>query len=653
MDPDVAQLMREERLLEAAQLAGERGDARAASAIYERACDWHRAAVEALRAGDAARALRLGAHAGDEEASEEAIALLARNPPLAKNAAAELSARGQHRWAARLLERSGEHVDAARAWDRAGDALRAAALLERAGEEVGAERVLQAALRRDPEAFDVAVGLGALLARFGNWEATIRVLQRVPPRAPERPEALLYLRHALVQLGLTHAATCASAELAALRPAESAPPQGGLREPPRPTARASPRQARLFGRYDLVREIASSANARVLECVDVVRIERVAVKMFVGAGTSGGGRDALARFEREARAVKALDHPNVVPVRDVIAEPPAIILAWMEGGTLERMLAAPAPIVPGRAVEIACAVLSALGAAHRLGILHRDVKPANVLFDDAGGARLGDFGVAHFGDVSTTATAGIFGTLAYMSPEQREGRPAGVRSDVFSVGVMLREMLTGERPTPEGAVGRPPSHAHRDLDARHDAVVDRMTARDPRQRPVDAIEAREMLAGLSWPSTTRAHGIKPRFEPPSKAVASDDRVETLADGSLVDRWTGRKVERLSLTQRALARARAFALADHEGLQTVWRVDVAEGAIWLESLDAPALDRPLSHRERARLESALEALHAAGAVHGRVDAQHVVVGPAGVVLRFHPEHDPTSTPDRDRLALARL
>jgi serine/threonine-protein kinase len=652
MDPEVAQLVREERLLEAARLASQRGDARSASLIYERACEWQSAAVEAIRAGDAARALRLAAHAGDEVTSEEAVARLAQSPRAAKNAAADLSGRGQHRWAALLLERCGEQVEAARAWEQAGDALRASALLGRVGQTADAERVLQAALRRDPEAFRVAVALGALLASFGNWEAAVRVLQRVPDGAPERPDALYYLRQALTELGFLHAAAFASTQLAALQqPATAYAGRDPRKEPagsPPP-----PHRARLFGRYDLVREVASSAHARVLECLDLLRGDRVAIKMFVGSGAFGSGRDALARFEREARAIKALNHPNVVPMRDVLAEPPAIVLLWMPGGTLERLLAAPAPIVPARAVEIASAVLSALGAAHRLGILHRDVKPANVFFDEAGGARLGDFGVAHFGDVSTTATAGVFGTFAYMSPEQREGRPASVRSDVFAVGVMLREMLTGERPAPDGTANASPSDAHPELDPRHDAAVQRMTARDADQRPVDAFEAREMLAALSWPSTTRRQALQPRLEQRSSGIASDHRLETLPDGSLLDRWTGRKVEPLPLSEQALARARAFALADHQGLQTVWRVDGTDRAIWLEPLDAPVLDRPLTLRERARLESALEALHAAGAVHGHVDAQYVVMAPAGVVLRFPAEQDPTATSDRDRRALAKM
>src|SRR6185369_11871861 len=125
--------------------------------------------------------------------------------------------------------------------------------------------------------------------------------------------------------------------------------------------------------YETVREIAATPHARVLEAEDRVTGERVAVKLL--AGLSGQeGRDALFRFEREARALAQLRHPNVVPLRAYHPEGPAIVLAWMSGGTLVDRLRGQ-PMAPARAVEIACALLSALGEAHRLGILHRDVKP--------------------------------------------------------------------------------------------------------------------------------------------------------------------------------------------------------------------------------------------------------------------------------------
>jgi serine/threonine-protein kinase len=650
VDPDIAQLVKEERLREAAALASARGDAHLASRLYERACDWASASTEALVAGDAVRALELAAEAGDEVVADRATAAVVVQPErTAAAVAARLAQRGHNRRAAIVLETVGRRLEAAPLWERAGDPLRAAALLEASGDPAGAARVLETAQRRTPDAWAVSTALGALLARFGKYEAAVRALQRVPAEAPERREALAHLVPALERLQLERAAADAAAELAACG---GAPERDDRRRPdePRATAVVTPR---IFGRYDVVRDVASSPSARVLECIDIVRGERVAVKVFAAwDARSGTGRDALARFEREVRTMRALDHPSIVPMREYVPEGPAIVLGWMAGGTLEKILATAGALAPARAVEIAVAVLAALGEGHRLGILHRDVKPANVLFDEAGGAHLSDFGVAHLGDVSATATAGVFGTLAYMSPEQRAGRPATLRSDLFAVGVLLREMLTGERPVAERTPSVRPSDAHRQLSAQHDAAVLRLAMEDPAERPADAFEARSSLVSLAWPATVDATAVPARAERRASPGPRPGRLDVTSDG-VVDTWTGRRVERVALGGAALARARAFALADHPGLQTVLRVDHDDSALWLEALPGPPLDRALTPAERSTLAGALAALHTAGGVHGRVDAAHVVVGESGARLRFEAHEDATATIDRDRLALSRL
>jgi len=642
MDADVAKLVGEQRLVEAARLSSERGDAHGASLLYERACEWRCAAVEALRAGEAGRALDLAVEGGDDDTADRAARLVASDAASVDASTARLAERGRHGWAARVLEASGRALEAAAAWERAGDTMRAAAAFAGGGKALDAARVLEAALRRDPAARGVAVALGSLLQRFGKHEAAVRVLQRVPRDSQERIDALAQLVPAFERMGLTRAAVGAAIELAAL---------GGTPrrdEPGAPEALPS----RLFGRYDVVREVASSPSAHVLECIDAVRGERVAVKILAAWDARGSGRDALVRFEREVRAMRSLEHPHVVPFRDFIPDAPAIVLAWMAGGTLEKMLAESGALAPRHAVEIACAVLSALADAHRLGILHRDVKPANVLFDESAGARLGDFGVAHLGDLSTTATAGTFGTLAYMSPEQREGRPATTRSDVFAVGAMLQEMLTGERASPNASPPAP-SRAHRQLDARHDALVRVLTAPDPNDRPAGASEARSALLALPWPMladslSTREAGHRRASERPRESRAA----RRLVDSS-VDEWTGRAVERVPLSERALVRARAFAQSDHPALQMVLRADRDDGALWLAAPGGYPLDRPLAADERSGLEEALRALHRAGVVHGSVDADHVVVTPRGIMLLFAGDPDSTAVPDGDWLALSRL
>ncbi|MEO8801703.1 MAG: serine/threonine-protein kinase, partial [Polyangiaceae bacterium] len=361
---------------------------------------------------------------------------------------------------------------------------------------------------------------------------------------------------------------------------------------------------------------------------DVVRQETVALKIFASDGRAGG-RDAIRRFEREIRALQALDHPNVVPMRDYFSDGPAIVLEWMSGGTLESMMLRQ-PIAPARAVEIAGACLSALGEAHRLDILHRDVKPANVLFDGAGVTRLGDFGVAHLGDLTATATAGVIGTLAYMSPEQRRGEPATVESDVYGVGAMLLEMLTGDPGARELAARKLPSGAHRDLDARHDALVLAMVYDDPDKRPRGALDARRALTSVVWPTTLESAAPVARPAVAARKAATS-RLEIDASGRAFDTWIGRPVERLRLDDSTRARAAIFARVGHPSLQTIYRVDRAMGEVWLEALTK--LDRAIEPNSRMILQEALTAMDPTkGSM--RIEDAHVGMRADGeLVLRF--------------------
>jgi tRNA A-37 threonylcarbamoyl transferase component Bud32 len=639
MDADVLELARDERLIEAAELASGRGQSAEASILFERACDWSRAAREALRAGHAGRALELAAEADDPSTAEQAVSHLSLDARLAEGVAERLAHRSHHAWAARLLEAAGRVVGASRSWERAGDAVRAAVLLESHGDDRGAARILEAALRREPRAWREALALGALLARLGRDEAAVRVVQRVPNGAAERREALAQLAGSLERLGLSHAAREATAELAAL---------GG----PGPSTPAFPEHshgALLFGRYEVVREFASSMTSRTLECVDRMRGDRVALKLL--RGTQG---EALARFERDVGVVRSLDHTNIVPIRDVMTDPAAIALVWMDGGSLGGMRSQ--PFAPSRAVEIAYSLLLALGDVHRFGVLHRDVKPENVLFDSVGTARLADFGMAHLADVSAT---GVLGALAYASPEQRRGHRLTPSSDIFSIGALLHEMLTGDRPSLSSAPRSRPSERHSGLEADHDRAVALLTADDPDARPPSAFEARALLASLRWPSWAdprRRRGLADSQSSPRTAARRLDppNEEILTP---VDTWSGRAVERVPLSDAVLARARAFAAAaadtDHAALQTVIRVDREEGALWLAAVRGHPLDRRLTAEERARLEAALAALHARGVAHGRVDADHIAIEGEAPILRFEPLDDSEATADGDRLALAAL
>jgi serine/threonine-protein kinase len=339
-------------------------------------------------------------------------------------------------------------------------------------------------------------------------------------------------------------------------------------------------------------------------------------------------------------------------MRELIEDPAATVLTWMDGGSLDEMLSNN-NTAPARAAEIACGLLSALGDAHRLGVVHRDVKPTNVLFDSAGTARLSDFGTADLGDASATLMSGDFGALTYVSPEQQEGRPAGVRSDVYAVGVLLREMLTGRQPGPEPSPLRP-SDAHAGLGPEHDAVIARLTAPRPEDRPVDAFEARALILGLAWPTSVRDRPWKSLAATEPSPQQESGRLEVGPGGKLVDLWTGRSVTRVALSDRSLARARGFALADHPALQTVLRLDRPQGSIWLSALGGPALSRPLTLGERTRLREALAALHVHGLAHGSVDRAHVTIEEDGIVtLSFESEDNVAASPESDLEALERL
>ena len=656
---EFARLLREERVLDAAKAARAAGRLDLASQLFERACEFREAAVAALEGGNAARALTLAAEGGASEVADAALDILRQSAAVGDltKVADGLRHRRLPRWAAAVYEAAGAMESAADAWQLAGEQVRAAELLEAAPGRGAAfaARALEAGLRREPDRADLLLALGSLLLRTGRSAPALRALQRVPDDAPEKREALSLSLQALTELGMTDARAEVMTQLAALG--------GAVR--PAPLAPAAPveagERARLYGRYDVVREVTSTPTARVLEAWDVIRNERVAVKLFSAQGglTRGAGRDALARFAREARVLAQLAHPNVVPLLDVLEQGPALVLAWMSGGTLEERLSSES-FAPARAVGVACAVLEALGQAHRLGVIHRDIKPANIMFDAAGTARLSDFGVAHLGDLSVTATAGSFGSLAYMSPEQREGRPATAQSDIYGVGVVLIEMLTGVRAAPDNA-SRWPSVAatHRHLDARHDAAVLTLVSRDPAGRPVDAFTAARLLSELPWPSDVDDGPTAARRAAQRRPVSARPEPLRLAtpgaavDAPAQDRWLERPVVRVPLTAQSLAIAGVYARVGHRALQAILRVDRDGGLVWLAAPRGARLDRMLLERERATLGEALALLHAEGLVHGSIGRETVRVSEAGPLLLFPLEAAAAVSPSVDVAALFRL
>ncbi len=640
----------------------------------EEACDFAGAARHALLARDARRAAHLAALAGDEALCSEAIEALVSQAPreVALAAAVDLGARGFSRHAGAVFERVGAFLDAAAAFVAGNDAVRASACFEKAGRPADGARALEAAIRRAPERAEQHLALGRLLARHGKLEAAARALQQIDHGAPERVQALPELFRCLESLALHEAARevreemrargideVAAAAAAAVTEAASAA-----------DARASGGAPVLFGRYEVVREVAATPHARLVEARDRLTGERVAVKTFA-TSESGSGRDAWLRFEREARALMLLRHPNVVPLRAYLPESGAMVLAWMAGGSLAEKIGAE-PIAPARAAEIVSAVLGALGEGHRLGILHRDVKPSNILFDEAGSPYLSDFGAAHLGDLSSTATAGAIGTFAYMSPEQRLGRPATLASDLYGVGAVLLELLTGDppsaitfgdsEPTVHDAL---PSEQNPELGPAHDAFVRRLIEADPARRPADAFEARRELQAIRWPARLPPQAEeRPRVPSVRPAPRSAVRLAPVlrnvtgapgASAAMVarDTWMERDVVVLPIDEAELARARAFARASHAALPSVLRADLGTQEIWV----APALGEPLRTKalrltrgQLRRLREAIAALHAAGGAHGLLDADHIHIVAGDVTLAYPIVHGPGAR-EADLAALA--
>jgi serine/threonine-protein kinase len=296
----------------------------------------------------------------------------------------------------------------------------------------------------------------------------------------------------------------------------------------------------LDGRYLVQTPIASGGTSTVYRGVDV-RLDRpVAVKVM--DARYAGDDQFLTRFQLEARTVARLKDPGLVAVYDqgLDARHPFLVMELVEGGTLRELLTERGPMPPHAVVAVLRPVLSGLAAAHRAGLVHRDVKPENVLISDDGEVKIADFGLVRaVAAAGITSTSVILGTAAYLSPEQVSDGNAGPRSDVYSTGILTYELLTGRTPFTGDT---PLSVAYQRLDhdvpqpgavidgvpTQFDALVARATARDPAGRYADAIEMADEVDAIA-----EELGLTP-FRVPAPRNSAQHRSAVLQRSQLIE-----------------------------------------------------------------------------------------------------------------------
>ena len=264
----------------------------------------------------------------------------------------------------------------------------------------------------------------------------------------------------------------------------------------------------MAGRYRLLRALARGGMAQVWEARDEVLDRTVAVKVL--HPHMAGDEALVARFRQEAVAAARLTHPNVVAIYDTGVDRgfPFIVMELVSGSPLRQVLDTDGPLPVERAIDVAAQVAGALDYAHRSGIIHRDVKPGNILLCDDGRAKVADFGIAKaLAGSDLTQTGMVLGTARYLSPEQVNGHALDGRSDVYALGVVLYEMLCGEAPFGgDSDMAIAVSRLHRDppsvLERRPEVppslqvVVTRTLARSPDDRIASAGELRTALLAV-------------------------------------------------------------------------------------------------------------------------------------------------------------
>jgi beta-lactam-binding protein with PASTA domain/tRNA A-37 threonylcarbamoyl transferase component Bud32 len=294
------------------------------------------------------------------------------------------------------------------------------------------------------------------------------------------------------------------------------------------------------GRYELLHQIASGGMATIYLAIDTRLDRKVAVKIM--HEHLAGDEAFVERFIREAKAAAALSHPNIVAVQDQgwnQGGVPAVFLVMelVEGSTLRDYIFEQGSLSPSETIRYLIPVLSALAAAHKIGIVHRDIKPENILISQTGRVKVADFGLARgelFGNTMTADSSIILGSVSYLSPEQVQRGIADSRSDVYSVGIVAFELLTGEKPfSGESPIQIAYKHVNDTVPAPStlksgipeslDKLVQRATSTNPDDRPRDAGQFLEELREIQTQLDPQRRQLSLELDLPPKVARDKSR----------------------------------------------------------------------------------------------------------------------------------
>ena len=622
-------------------------------------------------------------------------------PTMIRRTARLLAEHGLSERAAALYEQLGDLRPALALFEQAGLAAEAGRIAEQLGDESEAEALYRQSSDptitspgRDPRS--PAQRLGMLLLRQGRSEEAVKLLQAARWKLLEQstPTGTLLdelepaIAAGLRQLGLPEAGLPLLDAYRARHPQAPLAMQDWLAAQP-VMAHVPPKL--LLGRYRLQKLLGAGGMGRVFRAEDVVTKQPVAIKLLPLSAMGSEGSQKWQRFCTEANILRTLRHPSIVAIHDFSETAGILVMEYMRGGSLGEQ---PLPLPLGKTKRVLLDVTAGLVAAHAAAVLHRDVKPHNLFLDETHNTKIGDFGAALLAQLGATQTESLVGTLAYMSPEQLDGRPLSFATDLYSLGVTLFQLLTGRlpfvgpdwvaqhlsQPAPDPRMWRP------QLPAAWVTLCQQLLAKSPVERPASLEALRTLASQLPVEEQPSAGSPKPGSLPSADDVllphlegVSEPTIQPsgllpiektpyselfhlldvrLARSLTVERFAPGGFESVTGV-RHLHWLRTMARLGGPGLQRVLRIvlDRERPEVHYEEPVGmrPSAEAPLTAHQAAILGQTLTAIHQAAEVHGSVAGSILLEkhGPLLLIAGRGPlswsEPAPSAQQDREALA----